>query len=44
MKETRNSKFKLVAFSCYLDLKGGVGADGGGGGAWLTDGLCTSFH
>ena len=31
MEGTRNSKFKLVAFSCYLDLRGGVGVDGGHG-------------
>ena len=28
MEGTRNSKFKLVAFNFYLDLRGGVGWDG----------------
>ena len=32
MEGTRNSKFKLVAFNCYLDLRGGVGWGGVGWG------------
>ena len=39
MEGTRNSKFKLVTFNCYSDLRGGVGGGkrggGGGGGGML---------
>ena len=39
MKGTRNSKFKLVAFNCYLDMVGG-GEGEAQPGAWLSNGLC----